>query len=127
MNIRGTDFVYYQTGDIERAIEFYRDMLGLKLLGYFEEVRWAEFSTGNATFALNDPRAFDPAAEIQSGGAAIAFAVEDVEMAIKELQEKGVAITIPPQDTPVCHFACISDLDGNNIRLHQRKDGTFGD
>jgi hypothetical protein len=27
MQIRGTDFVYYQTGDIEKSIEFYRDTL----------------------------------------------------------------------------------------------------
>ena len=30
MEIRGTDFVYYQTNDIEKAIEFYRDTLGLE-------------------------------------------------------------------------------------------------
>ena len=127
MNIRGTDFVYYQTNDIERSIEFYRDTLGLELLGHFEEVKWAEFSAGNATFAVNDPTAFDPDAKAQAGGAAVSFAVEDVEQAISELQGKGVTVTIPAQETPVCHFACIADPDGNNVWLHERKDGTFGD
>ena len=34
MSIRGTDFVYYQTSDIEKAIEFYRDTLGMELNGW---------------------------------------------------------------------------------------------
>ena len=59
MKIRGTDFVYYQTSDIEKSIEFYRDTLGLEMYGYFEEVKWAEFNAGNATFAINDPTVFD--------------------------------------------------------------------
>jgi catechol 2,3-dioxygenase-like lactoylglutathione lyase family enzyme len=29
MNIRGTDFIYYQTNVIDKAIAFYRDTLGL--------------------------------------------------------------------------------------------------
>ena len=33
MKIRGTDFVYYQTSDIEKSIEFYRDTLGLEMYG----------------------------------------------------------------------------------------------
>ena len=127
MKIRGTDFVYYQTNDIEKAIEFYRDTLGLEMYGYFEEVKWAEFNAGNSTFAINDPSTFDPNARAQSGGAAVAFAVEDLDATIAELETKGVTVTIPAQETPVCHFACISDPDGNSVWFHRRKDGTFGD
>lgn len=127
MNIRGADFIYYQTSDLDKAVEFYRDTLGLELLHHFDEVKWAEFSVGNVTLALNDPTAFDANTKAQTGGAAVSLAVEDVEAAINELKEKGVTVTIPTQETPVCHFACITDPDGNNIWIHQRKDGTFGD
>ena len=127
MNIRGTDFVYYQSSDMERSIAFYRDTLGLELLGYFEEVKWAEFRAGNATFAVNDPSAFDPEMKARSGGACVAFAVEDVEAAIKELEGKGVPIVFPMQESPMCHVGCVSDPDGNQVWLHQRKDGSFGD
>ena len=101
--------------------------LGLELYGHFEEVKWAEFNAGNATFAINDPSAFDPNARAQTGGASVAFAVDSVEDAIRELEEKGVKVTIPANETPVCHFACISDPDGNTVWLHSRKDGTCGD
>tara|TARA_Y100000588_G_scaffold296198_1_gene316599 strand:+ start:88 stop:261 length:174 start_codon:yes stop_codon:yes gene_type:complete len=57
----------------------------------------------------------------------VSFAVENVEEAIAELEGKGIAVTIPTQETPVCHFACITDPDGNSVWLHQCKDGTYGD
>ncbi|MBT4098051.1 MAG: glyoxalase/bleomycin resistance/dioxygenase family protein [Gemmatimonadetes bacterium] len=127
MNIRGADFVYYQSNDMEKAIEFYRDTLGIEMYGYYEEVKWAEFNAGNVTLAINDPSAFDPSAKAQTGGAAISLAVEDVEETMKELEAKGVTVTVPSNESPVCHFACISDPDGNTIWLHHRKDGSFAD
>ena len=127
MNSRGIDFVVYQTKDIDRAIQFYRDTLGLEMHGYYEEVKWAEFNAGNATFAVNDPSGFDPNAQAQTGGASVAFAVENPEEVVRELEGKGVSVVIPAQETPVCHFACITDPDGNSVWLHCRKDGSFGD
>ena len=60
-------------------------------------------------------------------GAAIALAVESVEETTKELEAKGVTVTVPAGESPVCHFACIQDPDGNTIWLHHRKDGSFAD
>ncbi len=127
MKIRGADFVMYQTNDIDKAIAFYRDTLGLEMYGYYEEVKWAEFNAGNVTFALNDPSAFDPNLKATQGGAAVAFSVDDVEATVADLEAKGVTVTIPPNDSPVCRFACVADPDGNTVWLHKRHDGTFGD
>ena len=127
MNIRGTDFVYYQTGDSDKAIEFYRDTLGLEMYGHYEEMKWAEFNAGNITLSIKDQTAFDPNASAQSGGASVAFAVDNVEETISELEAKGVKVTMPLNESPVCHFACVSDPDGNTVWFHCRKDGTFGD
>ena len=127
MNIRGADFVYYQSSNMDKAIEFYRDTLGLEMYGYYEEVKWAEFNVGNVTLALNDPSSFDPNAKAQTGGAAIALSVEDVAATVEELTAKGVTVTVPTQESPVCHFAWIQDPDGNTVGIHERKDGTHGD
>ena len=126
MKIRGTDFVYYQTGDIDRSIAFYRDTLGLDLAGYYEQMRWAEFDAGNATLVLNDPETLGVGLTARTGGAAAALAVEDLAAAMEELQAKGVTVVFPVQESPICHLACIEDPDGNHVWLHQRKDGTFG-
>ena len=126
MKIRGTDFVYYQTGDIDRSIAFYRDTLGLDLAGYYERMRWAEFDAGNATLVLNDPETLGVGLSARTGGAAAALAVEDLNAAMEELQGKEVTVVFPIQESPICHLACIEDPDGNHVWLHQRKDGTFG-
>ena len=126
MKIRGTDFVYYQTGDIDRAIAFYRDTLGLELEGYYEQMRWAEFDAGNTTLVLNDPSILGVGIEPRPGGGAAALAVEDLAAAMEELEGKDVPVVFPAQESPICHLSCIEDPDGNHVWLHQRKDGTFG-
>ena len=126
MKIRGTDFVYYQTGDIDRAITFYRDTLGLELAGYYEQMRWAEFDAGNTTLVLNDPSILGVGIEPRPGGGAAALAVEDLAAAMEELEGKQVTVVFPAQESPICHLSCIEGPDGNHVWLHQRKDGTFG-
>ena len=66
MNIRGTDFIYYQTNVIDKAIAFYRDTLGLEMYGHFEEMKWAEFNAGNA-FRHQRPFRLRPELEGPSG------------------------------------------------------------
>ena len=97
------------------------------MYGHFEEMKWAEFNAGNATFAINDPSAFDPNLKAQAGGAAVPFSVDDVAAAIEELEGKGITVTVPTYENPVCHLACILDPDGNTVWIHQRKDGGYGD
>ena len=81
----------------------------------FEEIKWVEFNAGNATFAINDPSAFDPNLKAQGGGAAVAFSVDDVAAAIEELEGKGITVTVPTNESPVCHFACILGPDANTV------------
>ena len=62
------------------------------MYGHFEEMKWAEFNAGNATFAINDPSAFDPNLKAQAGGAAVPFSVDDVAAAIEELDVEQAAV-----------------------------------
>ena len=126
MKILGTDFVVYAVSDIERSIQFYRDVLGLQLDNFWQDVPWAEFKVPPTTLALFDPSKFDPGSSPKPGGAAIALAVEDVPAAAAELKEKGVNVIVAPFETPVCWNAYVLDPDGNMVGLHQRKDGSFG-
>jgi predicted enzyme related to lactoylglutathione lyase len=118
MNIIGTDFVLFHVGDMQKAIEFYRDFLGLPLEFYKEEWKWAEFSAGNVTLTL-------------SGGgrpstSVIALAVDDLEAASHEVQAKGVKAKRSLHELSTCWHLEILDPDGNTVILHKRKDGTHG-
>jgi catechol 2,3-dioxygenase-like lactoylglutathione lyase family enzyme len=47
-------------GDMDRAVKFYRDVIGLPLK--FESPEWSEFSTGETTLALHPASDKNPAA-----------------------------------------------------------------
>lgn len=124
MKARGIDFISYAVSDMDKAEAFYRDTLGLPV-----EVPRGEPGTRANGYM-----------ELDAGGVAIglvslpqahpnaipAFAVEDVGAAVEELRGKGVPIAMEPIETPVCFMAVVADPDGNQVLLHQRKDGTFG-
>ena len=76
------------------------------------------------TLALWDPTKTTEM-EAESGGAALAVSVEDVEAAAEELRAAGVTVLAGTMDTPACYMAVIADPDGNRVILHQRKDGTW--
>ncbi|MFH1568131.1 MAG: VOC family protein, partial [Gemmatimonadota bacterium] len=121
MRTRGTDFVLYQVNDVPRAVAFYRDVLGLKLEGHWEEIDWAELAAPPTTLALWNP-AKTMGSPARMGGGAIALAVEDVAAAVAELKGKGVPVVVETWDTPVCEMAVVADPDGNTVLLHHRKD-----
>lgn len=52
MQIKGVDFVLYHVSDYKRAVEFYRDILGLKL-GEEYGGYWGEFAVGSVTLAIS--------------------------------------------------------------------------
>ena len=125
MKTRAVDFVCYNVSNLENALAFYRDTLGLELDFIYEGI-WAEFTVEPVALAIcGPPWASAPKPDYQ-GGATVALAVEDVKAAVEELRGKGVPILEEPVETPVCYMAMIADLDGNRLWLHQRKDGTCG-
>ena len=122
MKIRGTDFVMYHVSDLDRAVAFYRDVLGLPLEVESKEYHWAEFNCGNVTLALQAT----PHPLGVGCGCRIALAVEDIGAAYAELTTKHAAVAQAPQDHGVCHAFDVRDPDGNLILIHCRADGSFG-
>ncbi len=118
MEIRGTDFVMFLVSDLQRAMEFYRDFLGLPLEFYKEEWKWAEFNAGNVTLTLCGGK--------QAGAGIIALAVADLEAAAQEVRDKGIRVKRPLHELSTCWHLEILDPDGNTIILHKRKNGTYG-
>src|SRR5437762_1423694 len=80
------DHVYYWTGDMDRAVGFYRDVLGLTLMRRDGE-NWAVFDAGGRRFALHGAIEGRPASP---GGATAVFSVTDLDRARSRLAERGV-------------------------------------
>ena len=83
-------YVIKFVGDMDRAVKFYRDVLGLALK--FQSPGWSEFVTGETTLGLH------PASETNPPGAVeLGFGVPDLQAFHRELSEKGVQFTMPPR------------------------------
>ena len=116
--VTGTDFVCVGTTDIDRAVKFYGETLGLERSKQWGNMPAYEFETGNLTLAVMQMDAFGQ--EFKSGSGAIALQVGDVAATRAELESKGVQFVMDSIDSGVCHMAYCVDPDGNQIILHNR-------
>lgn len=116
--VTGLDLSGYMVKDAARAIEFYRDVLGLEPTSVYSEDRGAEYELPDGmTFGLwgagGRVMPFQP-----SNG--ILFAVDDFEAAVSAVKARGLPILME-HETPVCFLAMINDSEGNTVTLHKRK------
>ena len=118
MNITGVDFAYVPTTDIDRAVDFYGNVLGLEESARYGRMPGVEFETGSLTLAVIQSDAFGIEFERNPNG--IALRVDDVPAAREELEARGVEFTADTIDSGVCHMAFFRDPDGNSLLLHHR-------
>jgi predicted enzyme related to lactoylglutathione lyase len=117
--ITGVDFVSVPTRDLERAVAFYGETLGLERSAYRPERNFAEVETGTVTLNVLNPERMGIGA-FQANRNAVALHVDDVAAARSELERRGVAFAGDIIDTGVCHMALFADPDGNALMLHHR-------
>ena len=110
------------TGDFERALAFYRDVLGLEVSLEVEGV-YAELASGGSILAIYRrdlmAQVLDEPAQ-GALGAALTFEVDDVDASFASLKEKGVGFITEPHDQEAwfIRVAHLRDPDGNLIELN---------
>jgi predicted enzyme related to lactoylglutathione lyase len=109
--------------DLERAVAFYRDMLGFRPLGGVAETNF-EFATSGAPLVLHrDGRA----SELPRGrvGFVPSFQVADgIHELIETYRRRGVRVVHEVLEVSHGWVAFISDLDGNVLQIYQAKGGS---
>ena len=120
--VTGVDFMSLPTQDLDAAMEFYGNVLGLRRSSMWQrpgqEALAAEFETGNLTVALLAAHRFG--IPFQANKVPLALRVDDVEAARAELESRGVEFRNDTMDSGVCHMAHFEDPDGNALMLHHR-------
>jgi predicted enzyme related to lactoylglutathione lyase len=108
------DHVYYWTSDMDRAVKFYEDVLGLELR-FREGSRWAEFEVGPARLALHgvpEGRGIEP------GGGTAVFRVPDLDTARSTLEARGAEFDEHVGEVEgFARFASFRDPDGNVLQI----------
>lgn len=105
--------------DMQRAVSFYRDVIGLPLR--FESPGWTEFATDGATLALH---AGEPAGAnkenphgVRAGTCRPGFSVPDLDEFHKRVIENNVRCLQEPKDVFGARVAQYLDPDGLAISV----------
>jgi catechol 2,3-dioxygenase-like lactoylglutathione lyase family enzyme len=113
------DDVFFNVDDMEKAVAFYRDKLGLPVK--YESTNWVELDAGNMTIALRK-HGSGPAGRPELGvgeGATLVFKVDDIEATKAELEGKGVKFIGGVFDYGSVRLAAFEDLNGNVLQIYQ--------
>lgn len=116
--VTGVDFICVPTKDFEKAVEFYRDVLGLQESKQWGDMPGKEFETGSLTIAVMQSDGFG--LEFAPHTHPIALQVDDVHAAREKLEGKGIEFEADTVDSGVCHMAYFRDPDGNALMFHHR-------
>jgi catechol 2,3-dioxygenase-like lactoylglutathione lyase family enzyme len=114
VRVEQVDFVTVPTRDVERAVAWYRDVLGLPVSEHTD----GEVEAPNVTLSFWNPE--KEGIEFKPNEAGFALRVADVDEARRELEAKGVEFMGETYDSSVCLMGFLKDPDGNTVILHRR-------
>jgi catechol 2,3-dioxygenase-like lactoylglutathione lyase family enzyme len=113
------DDVFFNVDDMQKAVAFYRDKLGLAVK--YESTDWVELDAGNVTLALRRYGS-GPEGRPELGvgeGATLVFEVDDIEATRTELEGKGVKFLGGLFEYGSVKLAAFEDLNGNVLQIYQ--------
>jgi len=112
MKLDGVDHVWFWITDMDRAVGFYRDGLGLNVNSRHGD-EWAELDAGSIRIGLHGARE----GNAPHGGTAV-FRVDDLDLAKAALEERGVTFEEHLGEVPgIARYAAFEDPDGNSLQL----------
>ncbi len=108
-------YIWYPVTDMNRAVEFYHEPLGLTLL--FKGEDWSELEIDGQRLALRKVSTFpehnDPAVP------GVSFLAQPIEQVIATLSQKGVHFVEELKVYPYGKLATFRDPDGNLLGLYE--------
>lgn len=115
MTVKKLQNAYYITADMDRAVNFYGEVLGLPTK-FRDGSNWTQFDAGGVNFSLSSP------AEAASGatGAVVIFEVEDIDAMRQRLESAGASVLDSRDMGAHGRSLTFRDPDGNLVQLLQR-------
>lgn len=116
--IKGLDNVYYFVSDVNKAVEFYHETLGLEIMD--QDDYWASMSLNGARLGLHkaNKSEFSKSSE-KRAGATVTLNVSDIDQAYEFLSKKGVKFIGEVSKNPWGSHVSFVDPDGNLLDLRQ--------
>jgi len=114
MEVKGLHTLLCEVTDMDRAIRFYRDVVGFAVM--FESPHWSSLRAGSTNVGLHPP--FERSGGARGGGWIFGIEVSDMRAFRQKLTDAGVATT-EYHDTPPGAIIEFSDPDGNRLQAIQ--------
>ena len=119
--IKTIKFVSIPVANQERALAFYTDVLGFRLLTdqpFSEKQRWLELGIPGAETRIV---LFQFGDKLQPGGQLnITLWADDVEATARDLKAKGVEFVMEPKRMHYGTTSVFKDVDGNHLVLSSK-------
>lgn len=111
--------------DLDRAVKFYTDTLGLKLQ-FQAGPHFAQIDAGRGMALGLHPTGPQSPKAGQRGSISVGLAVTDpLDQVVSKLRAKGVVFRGPIVDDKQVRLAFFGDPDGNDLYLSEYKAGTW--
>jgi predicted enzyme related to lactoylglutathione lyase len=115
----GVAAVWVPVSDMERAVAFYRDTLGLTVQDQSED--WSEIDAGGLMIGLNGRESAGGASD---GGAVVSFQPDgSIEDEVATLKERGADIQGEISEHPWGKIIPFKDSEGNDLQLYSPPQG----
>lgn len=110
----GVAAVWVPVTDMDRAVRFYRDVLGLQVESQDDD--WSEIDANGLKLGLNGREGAGASAD---GGAVITFQPDGgIDAEVAALQDKGVEFTGGISDHEWGRIAPFKDSEGNDLQFY---------
>jgi predicted enzyme related to lactoylglutathione lyase len=117
--VKGVASVWVPVDDMDRALGFYGDVLGLEVTK--QQAEWSQVDANGVMLGLN---AREGTSAGSDGGAVITFQPEgDLEEEIERLTGAGVTFTGGISEHPWGRIAPFKDTEGNDLQLYAPPQG----
>lgn len=113
--LKGVANVWMPVEDIDRAVDFYENILGLPLVK--RDGQWAEVDANGVRVGLNGR---EPEGTRAKGGPVLTFQPEgDLEVTVEDLRQRGVEFPEGISEHDWGRVTTFKDTEGNNLQLYE--------
>jgi len=118
--------------DMERSVEFYKDLLGFPVKTKTQSPDWVEFFNRETTLSLHAIKKGKGSSNVDKKdtklgtGTLVGFMVSDIESTVQFLKENNVKFFKELREEPFGKHAIVEDPDGHLISIAQLKKAPSG-
>lgn len=125
MSAKSMDLVWVVVKDLDTAVKFYTETVGLELVEFHKDFGWAELKGSNGGALLGLAQALSGTPFQPGDNAYLTFTVDDIEKAKGEMVLKGAKAKGEMQEIPGhVKLQMLVDDDENHFQIVQKLDVT---